>query len=223
MMAFTGLQSDVESVAEELSVQASQRTGRGSSFGFPTLLSESDSTQSLSSTTSTTSTTGTDRIAHTNKSLSLISPRAMSSLTSHILYSRRSSPYYCEPLLVGLEPITISPTSSNNNNNNNNNNNDDDDDPPIIRYRPFLCTQDVIGAQSKSSDFICAGAASQSMYGIAEAMWRPDMDPHTLAKVCGQAFLAALERDCLSGYGAVVYVLTEEGGIMEYDLDARND
>ena len=38
----------------------------------------------------------------------------------------------------------------------------------------------------------------------------------------GKAFLSALERDCLSGYGAIIYLITKDG-IMEYDLATRND
>jgi len=206
MIAFTGLQSDVESVAEELSVQATKRTGRGSSFGFSRLLRK----ETLEKSDMPPNDNDDVGWINLDTSSSYLSPRAMSTLTSHVLYSRRRAPYYCEPLLVGLEPISNLSTIK-------------QEPGTTIKYRPFLCAQDVIGAKSQSRDFACIGAASSSMYGIAEAMWRPDMDAETLAKVCGRAFLSALERDCLSGYGAVVYVLTEDGGIIEYDLDARND
>ena len=52
--------------------------------------------------------------------------------------------------------------------------------------------------------------------------WKPGLNSEELASVCGKAFLSALERDCLSGYGAIVYVLTKDG-IIEYDLACRND
>lgn len=198
MMSFTGLQGDVESVAQELSVQATKLTGRGSSFGFG------------------------------NKSMrsNYISPRAMSSLTSHVLYSRRSSPYYVEPIIVGLEPIHKTKEKLDNENKTRKVNDNQQQEPQCHdispRCRPFICTQDLIGAQSLSEDFCCVGVASSSMYGTAEAMWMPDMDPRTLGRVCGRAFLSALERDCLSGYGAVVYVLSENGVEM-FELDSRDD
>mmetsp|Transcript_19676 Transcript_19676/g.39134 ORF Transcript_19676/g.39134 Transcript_19676/m.39134 type:complete len:280 (-) Transcript_19676:244-1083(-) len=131
-----------------------------------------------------------------------ISPRSLSVLTSNVLYSRRSSPFYAEPLIVGLE------------------------EPPPGRsgkgFRAFLCSQDVLGAQMIVDDFVCCGAASTSLYGAAQDAWRPGMGAEELARVCGRAFMAAIERDCLSGYGAVVYVMTEEQ-IIANELQFRND
>jgi 20S proteasome subunit beta 3 len=77
-------------------------------------------------------------------------------------------------------------------------------------------------SQSRSEAFCVAGVASKSLYGTAEALWRPHLSSEDLAQVCGKAFLSALERDCLSGYGATVYLITRDG-IMEYDLACRND
>lgn len=34
--------------------------------------------------------------------------------------------------------------------------------------------------------------------------------------------MKALERDCLSGYGILIYLITKDG-IAEYDLASRND
>jgi 20S proteasome subunit beta 3 len=162
MVAFTGLEGDIQSLLQELQVQVESKTSRG------TLL--------------------------TSKRRP-ISPRAMSCLTSHVLYNRRGSPYYVQPLVVGLDDA----------------------------QNPFLCAQDVIGSQSKSDAFVCAGVATKSMYGIAEALWRPQLEPEELVQVCGKAFLSALERDCLSGYGAIVYLMTKDGGIEEIELACRND
>jgi 20S proteasome subunit beta 3 len=93
---------------------------------------------------------------------------------------------------------------------------------PQVLYRPFLCSMDMIGATSESKSFVCAGAASKSLFGTAEALWEPNMDSKRLMEVCGKAFLSALERDCFSGYGAIVYLITKDG-IIEYDLAGRND
>ena len=54
-------------------------------------------------------------------------------------------------------------------------------------------------------------------------MWRPNLSREELPMVCGQAFLRALERDCLSGYGAVVFLLAANGDVVEYDLESRVD
>jgi len=223
MVAFTGLEGDIATLSEELSIQASKLTDRGSS-SFLVTSSDNDNRQRR------------------------ISPKAMSSLTSHVLYERRSSPFYVEPLIVGLEeepaeeeestefssPIILQ--KKNNLQLETKQDNVDTIHESISRAklessnnkrkkrcRPFLCSQDVIGAQSRSRDFICAGVASKTMYGISEAMWKPDMDRDALLETCGKAFLSALERDCLSGYGATLYLITPDGGIIAYDLDTRND
>jgi 20S proteasome subunit beta 3 len=167
MVAFTGLEGDIQSLSQDLSTEVTAKLGRA--LGFSLISSQKQNG---------------------------ISPRAMASLTSHILYSRRQAPYYVEPFVVGL---SASPGA-----------------------RPFLCSMDMIGAKSHSESFVCGGAASKSLYGTAEALWRPDMEPEELAEICGKAFQSALERDCFSGYGAVVYVMTKKG-IMEYDLASRND
>lgn len=187
MVAFTGLEGDVQSLSEELSVQVESKLGRA--LGF----------------------------MGNRKSHPMVSPHAMATLTSHVLYGRRQSPYYVEPLVVGLERVA---------NNAEELTNGGEPDASTSRrpicYRPFLCSHDLLGAQSRSGAFVCAGAASKSMYGTAEALWRPGLKSEELAQVCGKAFLSALERDCLSGYGAIVYVMTEDG-IVEYDLACRND
>eukprot|EP00536_Pseudo-nitzschia_multiseries_P013943 jgi/Psemu1/68921/estExt_Genemark1.C_6340004 len=133
---------------------------------------------------------------------SRISPPALACLTSHVLYQKRG--YYVEPLVVGLREKLEGDGNSYNS------------------YTPFLCAMDMIGAQSFSQSFVCSGAASTSLYGTAEAMWRPNMTPDELLECCGRVFQSALERDCLSGYGILVYLITKDG-IAEYDLASRND
>jgi 20S proteasome subunit beta 3 len=106
--------------------------------------------------------------------------------------------------------------------------------------RPFLCTTDMLGAQSTSHSFVCSGVASRSLHGTAEALWRPNLEGDELVEICGRAFVSALERDCYSGYGAVVYLIQAKGRgdsvdddgededesdvcIMEYVISCRND
>mmetsp|Transcript_60457 Transcript_60457/g.148344 ORF Transcript_60457/g.148344 Transcript_60457/m.148344 type:complete len:179 (-) Transcript_60457:128-664(-) len=122
-----------------------------------------------------------------------ITPSALAHLTSHVLYNKRG--YYVEPIVVGLMEET---------------------------HQPFLCSMDMIGALSFSKQFVVSGAASKSLYGTAEALWRENLEPEDLAEVCGKAFQSALERDCYSGYGILVYLITRDG-IVEYDLSSRND
>lgn len=202
IVGFTGLDGDVQSIAEELSVNVAKKISQ--------------------------ETNGLDGIYQRKA----ITPRAMSTLTSHILYSKRSSPSFCEPLILGLERYLNNGGDCSKIKSENNFNGFDKrkskwmqqrmDARHKISYRPFICISDMLGAQTRCRDFACAGAATNSMYGIAEAMWQPDMNKEQLVKVCGRAFLSALERDCLSGYGAILYLITPDG-IEEYDLSCQND
>ena len=196
IVAFTGLEGDVQSLSQELSRQVSSKLGRG--LGF---------------------------MKEQRQQRPVISPRAMASLTSHILYRRKQAPYYVEPLVVGLAEVNVADESivetsttmtdawqqkipSTN--------------APGITYRPYLCSLDMIGAKSLSDAFVCAGAASNSIFGTAEALWEPGLTQERLVDVCANAFLGGLERDCLSGYGALLYLITKDG-VTEYDPASRND
>jgi hypothetical protein len=90
--------------------------------------------------------------------------------------------------------------------------------------RAFLCTTDMLGAQSTSNSFVCSGVASRSLHGTAEALWRPNLEGDELVEICGRAFVSALERDCYSGYGAVVYLIQAKGrGVSDDDNDEDED
>lgn len=199
LVGFTGLEGDVQSLASELSTIVSEKKGRHLGFGF-----------------------GDDHDGANGQGRE-ISPKSMSMLLSHVLYGRRSSPFYVEPIVAGLDKRTV--------NRKINEGERVQDGTAVgvktnemeIEYIPFLCAQDVIGAQSKSLSFVCSGAASKSLYGTAEALWKPELKPEELVQVCGRAFLSGLERDCLSGYGAIIYLLVGGKGIIEIDLACRTD
>lgn len=46
--------------------------------------------------------------------------------------------------------------------------------------------------------------------------------PHQWPPLFACLLSIALERDCLSGYGILIYLITKDG-IKEYDLASRND
>jgi len=206
IVGFTGLEGDVQSLAQELSMYISTKVDRHFGFGFQAY-HDDDCARSPSGST----VRGRD-----------ISPASMSTLLGHVLYRRRQSPYYVEPIVVGLERISsiaghgeCSSSSAEGT--------DAMRQHRRVKYIPYLCAHDVIGAKSLSKSFVCSGVASKSMYGTAEAMWRPRLQPYELVRVCGRAFLSALERDCLSGYGATIYLIIGGVGILEYDVIGRND
>jgi 20S proteasome subunit beta 3 len=78
------------------------------------------------------------------------------------------------------------------------------------------------GAEVFTSDFVVAGTCSENLYGMCESLYRPDMEPEELFEVISQALLSAVDRDALSGWGAVVHVITP-AGTMTRRLQARMD
>jgi 20S proteasome subunit beta 3 len=111
-----------------------------------------------------------------------IKPSAFGQLVSATLYERRFGPYFCQPVIAGLEPDGT----------------------------PYLCGMDSIGAQETAKDFMVAGTATDSLLGICESLWRPDLGAEELFETVSQALLSGQDRDCLAGWGAVVYVITKD-------------
>ncbi|KAI8809097.1 nucleophile aminohydrolase [Cladochytrium replicatum] len=109
-----------------------------------------------------------------------IAPTTFASLVSSTLYERRFGPYFSEPVIVGLEK----------------------DDTP------FICATDLIGCINFAKDFVVTGTSSEQLYGMCEALWEPDLEPEDLFETISQAMLNAVDRDALSGWGAVVHVIT---------------
>lgn len=87
---------------------------------------------------------------------------------------------------------------------------------------PFITAMDCIGAQVFTSDFVVAGTCSENLYGMCESLYRPDMEPEDLMEVISQSLLSGFDRDALSGWGAVVHVITPEG-ITTKELKTRVD
>jgi len=234
LLAWSGLYGDGISFTEELNILLTRKVRKSACMGFP----------------------------NNTRRKKIINPRAITMLMSALLYRRRNSPYYVEPVVVGLEDVRVPITAtleeeedSNVENNNVISSNGihktivssstsplelisaSQKEKQIIHkqsyktiQKPYLCGTDMLGAQSTSTSFVCSGVASRSLHGTAEALWRPNLDGEELVEVCGRAFVSALERDILSGYGAVVYLI--QGGcgddgmgvqIIEYVLACRND
>nr|WCZ58660.1 proteasome subunit beta type-3 [Seculamonas ecuadoriensis] len=123
-----------------------------------------------------------------------ITPRVLASLVSNMLYERRFGPYFVEPVIIGLEA----------------------DD------QPFVAATDLIGAACFPGNFSVGGTCSESLYGMCESLWQPDMEADDLFESLSQALLASVDRDCLSGWGGVVHIVTPEKITTKY-LKGRMD
>jgi 20S proteasome subunit beta 3 len=123
-----------------------------------------------------------------------IKPRTFANLVSSTLYGKRFGPYFSEPVIAGLDE----------------------------NNKPFLCSMDLLGALAITDDFAVSGTCSESLFGTCETFYKPDLEPDELFETISQSLLAALDRDCMSGWGAVVHIITKDGVITK-NLDARMD
>jgi 20S proteasome subunit beta 3 len=92
----------------------------------------------------------------------------------------RFGPYFVEPVIAGLDPKT---------------------------FEPYVCSMDLIGCINEPEDFVVAGTCTEQLYGVCEAMWEPDLEPEDLFETISQALTNALDRDAMSGWGAVVHIM----------------
>lgn len=125
-----------------------------------------------------------------------LTPQLFINLVSTSLYEHRWGPFFVSPIVVGLDV------------------NDN--------YKPVVASYDSIGCVTQSGDFEVAGTSLEMLYGVCEAFYKEKMDEDTLFETCSQCLLSGIERDCFSGWGAVVYVLTP-GKITVKRLKCRQD
>mmetsp|Transcript_19808 Transcript_19808/g.35857 ORF Transcript_19808/g.35857 Transcript_19808/m.35857 type:complete len:83 (+) Transcript_19808:80-328(+) len=81
---------------------------------------------------------------------------------------------------------------------------------------------DLIGAPVMTKDFVVSGTCTANLNGMCETMYRPDMEPDDLFETISQCLLASVDRDALSGWGAMVHVITPEG-VTSRRLKGRQD
>ena len=110
-------------------------------------------------------------------------PETFSALLTSILYEKRFGPYCTEPVICGLNE----------------------------KNEPFLSAMDLIGAPVFTDDFVVAGTSTPNLYGMCETYFKPGMEPDELFETISQCLLASVDRDALSGWGAVVHIITPEG------------
>ncbi|GME71030.1 unnamed protein product [Ambrosiozyma monospora] len=124
-----------------------------------------------------------------------IEPESFANLVSSTLYQRRFGPWFVGPLVAGLNSKT---------------------------GKPFICGFDFIGCIDFAKDFVVSGTATDQLYGMCESLYEPNLEPEDLFETISQALLNAADRDALSGWGAVVYVITKDKVVKRY-LKSRQD
>lgn len=125
-----------------------------------------------------------------------IRPKTFAHLVSSTLYEKRFGPYFCEPVIAGLD----------------HENNDE----------PFICSMDLIGCINFAKDFVVSGTPSNNLYGMCESLWEPNMGPDDLFETISQSLVNAVDRDALSGWGAVVHIITPDS-VISKTLKTRQD
>ncbi|KAA1090419.1 proteasome core particle subunit beta 3 [Puccinia graminis f. sp. tritici] len=73
-----------------------------------------------------------------------------------------------------------------------------------------------------AKDFVVSGTASSKLFGMAEALWEPDLAPEDLFETISQTLLNAVDRDAYSGWGAVVWII-EADQVTKRVLKSRMD
>ena len=123
-----------------------------------------------------------------------MTPKVFSSQLSALLYEKRFGPFFVEPIVAGLD-------ASN---------------------KPYLSGMDLIGAPCFPDDYVVSGTCTANLHGMCETLYRPGLGPDELFETISQALLAGVDRDALSGWGAIIHVITKDG-VTTRELKGRMD
>merc|ERR1711976_192479 len=124
-----------------------------------------------------------------------MSPRVFTFTLANLLYSRRFGPYFIDPIIAGLDH----------------------------KNNPFVATMDSIGAIDIISEgFACVGTTGSELTGIAEVLWKKNMNSDELPRVSSQILISATNRDCLAGWGAEIIII-EPSKVTRKLLKSRQD
>jgi 20S proteasome subunit beta 3 len=118
----------------------------------------------------------------------------ITNILSHLLYKNRFTPFFVEPLFAGMDK----------------------------NGNPVINSMDIIGAISNSIKFSVSGSCSDGLFGVCETLWKPNMSKKELFQVICKCISFATNRDCLSGWGAIIHVITEKE-ILSKKIQFRTD
>jgi len=103
------------------------------------------------------------------------------SLVGTTLYEHRFGPFFVSPIVVGLENGV-----------------------------PHLCTYDSIGCQTDTEDFAVGGTAGLNFFALCESYYHKDITDTELGDILGNTIVSGVDRDIMSGWGIMTYVLTSD-------------
>lgn len=69
---------------------------------------------------------------------------------------------------------------------------------------------DLLGTITEPEDFVVSGTCAEQCMGMCEALWKPNLDPDQLVEVVSQSLMNGFDRDAISGWGAVVYLIEKD-------------
>merc|ERR1711907_715451 len=84
------------------------------------------------------------------------------------------------------------------------------------RFGPYFVEPVIAGIDDEGTpyitgkDFMVAGTAPNSLWGVCESFYRPNLGADDLFETISQCLLSGVDRDALSGWGAVVYVIAKD-------------
>merc|ERR1719427_607587 len=89
-------------------------------------------------------------------------------------------------------------------------------------FKPYICNMDLIGCITEPVDFVAGGTCEEQLMGMCETLWEPKMKPDQLFECISQAVMNAMDRDAISGWGAVVHII-EKDKVTTRTLKTRMD
>merc|ERR1712173_459694 len=86
----------------------------------------------------------------------------------------------------------------------------------------FRMNMYLIGCITEPVDFVAGGTCEEQLMGMCETLWEPKMKPDQLFECISQAVMNAMDRDAISGWGAVVHII-EKDKVTTRTLKTRMD
>jgi len=109
-----------------------------------------------------------------------ITPLALANIMSNLLFEDRDGPLHIETIIAGIDQYTKA---------------------------PYVCTIDAIGFKTVSTDFAAIGKKIQSLNGLCNTLYRPNLNSHQIYEVIVQTLVPAKDREPMKTWEATVMIL----------------